>query len=509
MPERPRPADPCTFVIFGATGDLTSRLLMPAIYHLKREGLLAEGFNVIGVSRKQETDQEFRDYLRDRVRELTKEEIVAEDWNWLASRTRYLAGDLGQPEVYSALKRLLQKTEIIGSTGGNCIFYFALPASEFAPVVKQLGECGLTREDGSWRRVVVEKPFGTDLLSARELNRQLLSVLGEHQIYRIDHYLGKETVQNIMVLRFANGIFEPVWNREHIDHVQITVAETVGVERRGRFYDAIGAMRDMVGSHSFQLLTLTAMEPPTCFDANASRTEKGKVLDAVHHFTHETALKDVVRAQYGEGVVQGKPYRAYRNEPDVAPNSTTETYVAMKLMIDNWRWAGVPFYLRTGKALAARKTNIVIQFKRAPLTLFRGTPVERLTRNDLTLRIQPEEGISLKFGAKIPGQNVAISDVEMKFDYRDYFRARPSTGYETLLYDCMIGDASLFQRADNIESAWRIVQPILDAWKEERVNALPLYPAGSEGPSEADELIQRDARNWRSIGDGAAAGANE
>jgi glucose-6-phosphate 1-dehydrogenase len=258
-----------------------------------------------------------------------------------------------------------------------------------------------------------------------------------------------------------------------------------------------------VPNHLFQLLTLTAMEPPTCFDANASRTEKGKVLDAVHHFTRETALKDVVRAQYGEGSVEGKPYRAYRQEPDVAENSMTETYVALKLLIDNWRWAGVPFYLRTGKAVAARKTNIVIQFKRAPLTLFRGTPVERLTRNDLTLRIQPEEGIALKFGAKIPGPHVAISDVEMTFNYRDYFHVKPNTGYETLLYDCMIGDATLFQRADNIESAWRVVQPILDAWKEERVNALPVYAAGSEGPSEADDLVQRDGRNWRRIADGA------
>ena len=501
MAERPRPADPCSLVIFGATGDLTERLLVPAIYHLTRDGLLPDAFNIVGVSRKTETNEDLSARLKERFQALTGE--TAEHWDWIASRSRYVMGDLDQPDTYTALKRLLSKIEAERPTGGNVLFYLAVPASLFAPVVKRLAGCGLTSENGHWRRVIVEKPFGIDLESARALNRELLSVLNEEQIFRIDHYLGKETVQNIMVLRFGNGIFEPVWNREHIDHVEITVAETVGVERRGRFYDATGVLLDMVPNHLFQLLTLTAMEPPTCFDANASRTEKGKVLDAIHHFTRETALKNVVRAQYGEGMVKGKPYRAYRNEPDVAPNSVTPTYVALKLMIDNWRWAGVPFYLRTGKALAARKTDIVIQFKQAPLTLFQGTPVECLTRNDLTLRIQPEEGIALKFGAKIPGPRLAIGDVEMNFNYRDYFNVKPSTGYETLLYDCMTGDASLFQRADNIESAWRIVQPILDAWKEERLNTLPIYAAGSEGPAEADELIERDGRGWRKIVNGA------
>jgi glucose-6-phosphate 1-dehydrogenase len=508
MTERPRPADPCTFVIFGATGDLTERLLMPAIYHLKRDGLLSEDFNIVGVSRRQETGEQFRDRLKDRMQELADEEIVAEYWNWLASHCRYLGGDLNQADTYAALKRLLQGIEAEQATKGNCLFYLAVPASEFAPVVKHLAQAGCMREDGYWRRLVIEKPFGSDVETAHALNRELLSVLDEHQIYRIDHYLGKETVRNIVMLRFGNGIFEPVWNREHIDHVEITVAETVGVERRGRFYDATGALRDMVPNHLFQLLTLTAMEPPTCFEPNAFRNEKGKVLDSVHHFTREAALTNVVRAQYGAGTVQGKPYKAYREEPDVASNSMAETYVAMKLTIDNWRWAGVPFYLRTGKALAIRKTDIVIQFKQAPLTLFRGTPVECLTRNDLTLNIQPEEGIALKFGAKIPGPQLSMGDVEMTFNYRDYFHAKPSTGYETLLYDCMIGDATLFQTADNIESAWRIVQPILDAWKEERLNMLSIYPAGSEGPPEADELIQRDERSWRKIVNGATRPAS-
>jgi glucose-6-phosphate 1-dehydrogenase len=490
--ESPRPAPACCFVVFGASGDLTKRLLIPSLYHLKRAKLLSDDFALIGISRREETDTEFRKNLETSLRE--REHSID------ANRMHYMAGNFDDAETYQRLKALLRKAEVDYRTGGNCLFYLATPADEFANVVQHLGRAGLVTETGeSWRRVVIEKPFGNDLPSAKALDKKLLEVLTERQIYRIDHYLGKETVQNIMVFRFGNGLFEPMWNRHHIDHVEITVAETLGVERRGGYYDETGALRDMVPNHMFQLLTLTAMEPPTCFEADAVRNEKAKVLDSVHRFTPETALRDTVRAQYAAGKVKDKPFRAYREEPDVARDSMTETYVAMKLAIENWRWAGVPFYLRTGKGLAEKTSQIVIQFKQAPLTLFHGTPMHRLTPNDLTLNIQPDEGVSLRFGAKIPGPEMRIGDVEMTFKYEDYFHALPSTGYETLLYDCMTGDASLFQRADNIEAAWSILQPVIDAWGQERSNRLPLYKAGSEGPAEADTLIERDGRHWRPI----------
>jgi glucose-6-phosphate 1-dehydrogenase len=498
--DKPTPPGPCSFVIFGASGDLTKRLLVPSLYHLKCAGLLPDNFALIGVSRSQESDEQFRERLGATLRAFSSETIDEEKWYWLAQRMHYLAGDLDDPSTYERLKTLLQRADADYQTGGNDLFYLAVPASEFITIAQQLGKAELARETGGqWRRLVVEKPFGTDLESAKALNRALLQVFSEEQIFRIDHYLGKETVQNIMALRFGNGLFEPLWNREHIDHIEITVAETLGVERRGRYYDATGALRDMVPNHLFQLLTLTAMEPPTCFEANATRNEKSKVLDAARNFTAETVRANVVRAQYGPGVIDGTTFPAYRDEPDVARNSTTETYVAMKLAIENWRWAGVPFYLRTGKALAARRSEVVIQFRQAPLTLFRDTPVGQLIPNDFTLNIQPDEGVSLRFGAKIPGPAMRIGDVEMKFRYADYFHAQPSTGYETLLYDCMMGDPSLFQRADNIEAAWALIQPVLDLWSEERTNALPLYPAGSQGPAEADALLQRDGRSWRPI----------
>ncbi|HXJ02278.1 MAG TPA: glucose-6-phosphate dehydrogenase [Micropepsaceae bacterium] len=494
------PGGPCAFVIFGASGDLTMRLLIPALYHLKRANLLPEEFALVGVSRKEESDEQFRDRLGKSLRELSKDIIEESDWKWLAERMYYMAGSTDDPATYQRLKALLQKTDADHHTGGNYLFYMAVPSAEFSTIAQQLGAARLGEEaNGQWRRVVVEKPFGTDLDSAKALNRVLLGVFAETQIYRIDHYLGKETVQNIMVLRFGNGLFEPIWNRHHIDHVEITVAEALGVEARGQYYDATGALRDMVPNHIFQLLTLTAMEPPTCFEANATRNEKGKVLDAIRNFSHQTAYENVVRAQYGRGTIQGRDFPAYRKEPNVDPNSVTETYVAMKLTVDNWRWAGVPFYLRTGKALATKRSEIVIQFKQAPLTLFQGTPVECLTSNDLALNIQPEEGVSLRFGAKVPGPAMRIGDVEMRFNYGDYFHVAPNNGYETLLYDCMMGDASLFQRADTIEAGWGIIQPVLDFWAEERVNALPQYPAGSEGPAEADALIERDGRKWRPV----------
>jgi len=493
------PPQPCTIVIFGAAGDLTKRLLAPALYNLRRAGLLPDGFALIGVARADKDDAAFRRELGASLHEFVPGTVAADDWQWLAGRMHYVCGEFADPATYKALAGRLAEVAEKHHAGGNCLFYLATPPQAFASIVHRLGEAGLVAETKDrWRRVIIEKPFGRDLPTARALNRDLLGVLAETQIYRIDHYLGKETVQNIMVFRFANGLFEPLWNRDHIDHVQITVAETVTVERRGSFYDATGALRDMVPNHLFQLLTLTAMEPPSCFDAEALRSEKAKVLDAIHHFGAGD-LANVVRGQYAAGTVGGRSVEPYRGAPNVAPNSVTETYVAMKLLVDNWRWAGVPFYLRTGKALARQRTEITIQFKRAPLALFRDTSVERLTPNDLTLHIQPDEGVSLRFGAKVPGPSVRIGDVEMSFDYEDHFKATPSTGYETLIYDCMIGDATLFQRADNIEGGWRVVQPILDAWSEEPRAAPATYAAGSEGPAEADALLRRDGRQWRPL----------
>ncbi len=495
-----KPAPPCTLIVFGAVGDLTRRLLVPALYNLACAKLLPERFAVIGIARKDEDDNAFRRDLAASTREFAGAAPAPEIWRWLSDRLHYLQGDFAAPETFSRLANLLEKIEAAHQTGGNVVFYLATPPVYFGKIATSLGEAGLLREEeGHWRRVIVEKPFGTDFDTARALNRDLLAVLAEDQIYRIDHYLGKETVQNIMVFRFANGLFEPLWNRNHIDHVQITVAETVGVERRGKFYDATGALRDMVPNHLFQLLSFTAMEPPTCFDAAAVRAEKTKVLDAVRRFDAADARHNVVRGQYGAGTVEGRPVGAYRRAPDVDPHSSTETYVALKLMLDNWRWAGVPFYLRTGKALARRRTEIVIQFKQAPLALFRDTPADRLTPNDLTLRIQPEEGAALRFSAKVPGPSLRTGDAEMTFNYRDYFRVAPNTGYETLIYDCMMGDPTLFKRADNIEAGWRAMQPVLDAWAEGAGTELSVYPAGSPGPAEADELLGRDGRHWRPL----------
>jgi glucose-6-phosphate 1-dehydrogenase len=367
----------------------------------------------------------------------------------------------------------------------------------FAPVIQQLGAAGLVRQDDEWRRVIIEKPFGRDLDSARALNREIRQVLNEDQIYRIDHYLGKETVQNILVFRFANGIFEPIWNRRYVDHVQITVAETVGVEQRGGYYDEAGALRDMVPNHIFQLISLTAMEPPVSFEADAVRDEQAKVLRAIQPLSPEEVLSRSVRGQYGEGTLNGQRAPAYRSELRVAPDSRTETFVALKLNIDNWRWAGVPFYLRTGKRLPRRVSEIAIHFRRAPFILFRKTPVEHLTRNQLVIRVQPDEGISLSFGAKVPGPIVRLGTVDMDFQYQDYFGSTPSTGYERLLYDCMCGDATLFQRADMVETGWSIVAPVLDVWQALPPRHFPNYAAGTWGPNEADELMERDGREWR------------
>jgi glucose-6-phosphate 1-dehydrogenase len=503
---RARPAPPCTLVIFGVTGDLTRRLLLPALYNLSRWGLLSEDFSIIGIGRTQMTADELRRELTDAVCGFIKGRqpdaaahgIDEAAWNRVIGRLDYIVGDAGDPAVYAEIGK-----RIAGETGGakrrNVLFYLAVAARFFGPIVKQLGKAGLTKEgDDDFRRVIIEKPFGHDLVSAGALNRDVLGVLRESQIFRIDHYLGKETVQNIMAFRFGNGIFEPLWNRDRIDHVQITVAEAVGVERRGTFYDSTGALRDMVPNHLVQLFTMTAMEPPTSFAADAVRDKREEVLAAVRKLTRKRVATNVVRAQYTAGMVRGRELPDYREEPDVAQDSTTETYVAMRLVIDNWRWAGVPFYLRTGKAMTRRDTEIAIRFKQAPLSLFRHTGMTEPVPNWLVMQIQPEEGISLQFGAKVPGPELQLSAVDMGFFYKDYFRAEPSTGYETLVYDAMIGDATLFQRADNIEAGWRLVQPILDAWAEGE-DPMATYPAGSAGPAAADALLERDGRAWRPL----------
>jgi glucose-6-phosphate 1-dehydrogenase len=495
------PGDPCCFVIFGASGDLTQRLLVPALYNLAAGGLLPEAFAIVGVARGEKSDESLREQLRAALRQFATGPIDDGIARRLFEEVSYVNGDAEDPGTYQRLEGALDRVEHRRDTRGNRLFYLATPPSVFATIGTNLGRTGLAREsNGAWRRIIIEKPFGTDLASAEDLNRELLAVVKEDQIYRIDHYLGKETVQNIMVLRFANGLFEPIWNRHHIDHVQITVAETLTVGQRGKFYDATGALRDMVPNHLFQLLSLIAMEPPSRFEANAVRSDKAQALDAIHVPGTAEALQNSVRAQYVAARVGDNQVEDYRKTPGVRPDSMTETYVALKLMIDNWRWAGVPFYLRTGKALKSRRTEVAIKFRQAPFAMFRETPVDRLSQNFLVMSIQPEECIGLQFNAKVPGPTIAIAGVGMTFKYEDYFDAAPSTGYETLIYDCMVGDAILFQRADGIEAGWRAVQPFLDAWRDRGANGLAIYKAGTEGPSEAESLLARDGRRWRSIG---------
>ncbi len=491
--------DPCTMVIFGAAGDLTRRKLIPALYNLAKTQVLSKDFAMIGVARTQMSDDEFRKKLTDDIKEFATEPIDESLWQWFVQRLYYISGDFVDQSIYPKLKERLAKVDEDHNTQGNHFFYLATAANFFGPIVEQLSATGLMTEDQHWRRVIIEKPFGHDLESAKALNQQLLKVVKENQIYRIDHYLGKETVQNIMAFRFANGIFEPIWNRRYIDHVQISVAETVGVEQRGSYYDQAGALRDMVPNHIMQLISLTAMEPPISFHADAVRDEQAKILHAIQPLSAEDVLSRTVRGQYGEGAVGNERVPAYRSEQDVPPDSKTETFVAMKLLIDNWRWADVPFYLRTGKALASHSTHIVIQFRRAPFVLFRETPVENLMPNQLILHIQPEEGISLRFAAKVPGPSMALGAVDMNFEYADYFGSQSKTGYERLLYDCMIGDATLFQRADMVEAGWQVVSPALDVWKALPPRSFPNYAAGSWGPKDADELLERDGRHWRNF----------
>jgi glucose-6-phosphate 1-dehydrogenase len=493
------PPPPCAVVIFGANGDLTKRLIIPALYNLARTQLLPPHLSLVGVDHNKKTSQEWCGQLKGFLAELlakNNEEIDEALWQQVANCMTFLSGDFERPDTYSRLKALLEELDEKEGLGGNVLFYMAVADRFFATIAAKLGEAGMVQADGKgFRRLIVEKPFGHDLASAKALNVCLRKWLKEEQIYRIDHFLGKETVQNIMALRFANGLFEPIWNRDRIDHVQITVAESMGVETRGKFYEATGALRDMVPNHLFQLVAMTAMEPPVSFDAEDIRAKKAEMFKSIHPLT----LGDVVRGQYDTGIVGDQKAKAYRSEDNVSPESTVETYVAMRLMIDNWRWAGVPFYLRTGKRLSKRTTEIAIRFKRAPYALFRETPVDELDADWLILRVQPDEGIRLRFNAKRPGPAMALESVAMEFKYKDYFRQAPAVGYETLIYDCLIGDATLFQRADQVEAAWGLVAPVLEGWANTTPRHFPNYTAGSEGPSAANDLLARDGRSWRRI----------
>jgi glucose-6-phosphate 1-dehydrogenase len=495
-------ATPCVMTIFGATGDLTKRKLIPALSNLAQEGLLPTQFAIVGFAGNDFTTESFRKMLGEEIPKFAPAPIDSKQWKWMSERIYYVKGDFQDAEAYKRLEQQIAAADKEHNTLGNRLFYLAVAPRFFSTIAKMLGQCCLSKEEESrWSRVIVEKPFGHDLASAKQLNQELSQVLTEKQIYRIDHYLGKETVQNLMVFRFSNNIIEPLWNRNYVDHVQITAAETVGVEHRGGFYETAGALRDMVPNHLFQLLTMTAMEPPISFGADEVRNKQAEVLHAIQPFGPEEVLTNMVRGQYGPGTIDGQRLVGYRSEPDVAPDSNTETFVALKLQIDNWRWAGVPFYLRTGKRLAKHVTEIVIQFRRTPFVLFRNTTVRNLETNRLVIHIQPDEGISLSFGAKVPGSVMKLGLVNMDFDYSTYFGAEHSTGYERLLRDCMAGDATLFQRADMVEAGWSVIQPILDVWHALPARGFPNYAAGSWGPIEAEELLEKDGRSWRRIGE--------
>ena len=488
---------PTTLVIFGATGDLTRRKLLPALYHLSQGQRLPARFTVVGVGREDTGDEAFRQELRDSLREFAG--VAAEDEvaHSLAERMHFVGGDFKNPALYQQLAGRLQD---IDSSAG-VLFYLAIPPSAYALVIEQLGAARLsTSSGGGWRRVIIEKPFGTDLRSARELNQIVHRHFDEEQVFRIDHYLGKETVQNLMIFRFANGMFEPVWNRRYIDHVQITAAETVGVERRASYYEGAGALRDMVQNHLMQLLSLVAMEPPIAFHAEHVRDRKMDALLSVQPLVDETAgTMQVVRAQYGAGWVSGGEVPAYRQEPGVDPDSATETFVAMRMQLDSWRWAGVPFYLRTGKRLPKRTTEIAIQFRRPPLQIFKRVSQSSVAPNLLIVNVQPDEGISVRFEAKLPGSRMQLAPVMMNFRYGTAFGGSVPEAYETLLLDAMLGDATLFARHDFVEASWSLITPVHEKWRADAPAALPAYEAGEWGPAEADALMTGDGRRWRTL----------
>jgi glucose-6-phosphate 1-dehydrogenase len=486
----PRTPDPCTLVIFGASGDLTRRKLFPAVYSLAVRNLLPEQFAIVGVARTRETDAQFRRRMKEAVREFGRDKLDEKVWRRLAAGMRYIATDFAAERGEDRLVDLLAKLDVERGTSGNRVFYFAVPPSAISVLVDRLG----TRrgEWSGWTRLIVEKPFGSDRASAKELNEELSRFFEEREIYRIDHYLGKETVQNLLALRFANGIFEPIWNRQFVDHVEITVAESIGIEGRAAFYEQAGAIRDVFQNHLLQLVALTAMEPPVDFTSESVRNEKVKVLRAMH----TPGAKHVVRGQYGRGFVEGKQVPGYREEPGVADDSTTDTLVAAKLYVDNWRWADTPFYVRTGKRLPKRETTIAIEFKRAPHPPFAKEASEALRSNVLLVHVQPDEGVSLAIGAKVPGQGMTIRTVHMDFLYGGAFRTELPEAYERLVLDCLLGDATLFTRADEVDEQWALVDSIVAAWKRDRTE-FPNYDAGTWGPAAADELLHRDGREWR------------
>jgi glucose-6-phosphate 1-dehydrogenase len=490
-----RTPDPCAMVIFGASGDLTKRKLLPAVYTLFKEHLLPPSFSVVGFSRSPMSDDEFRSKMRDGVEEFGGPVDTA-TWQKFAAGLRYISAHPHHPEEYAKLTAVLSELDRERGTGNNRVYYLAVPPSSFQPIVRNLQSAGLAESEKGWARVIIEKPFGHDLESARALNRELDSVFHEEQVYRIDHYLGKETVQNLLVFRFANGIFEPIWNRRYVDHVQITAAETLGVETRASYYEEAGALRDMVQNHMLQLLTMTAMEPPVSFEADTVRAEKLKVLRAIRPLCGEDAPHCAVRGQYGPGSVGSSKVAGYRQEPGVDPNSKTETFAAVRLFVENWRWAGVPFYLRAGKRLARHATEIAVQFKQPPLRLFDGT--RALPPNLIALRIQPDEGIALRFSAKQPGPATHVRDVTMEFAYSKAFGMASANAYERLLLDCMLGDPTLFSSSKFVELGWSLVTPILEAWKNPAPD-FPNYAAGTWGPAAADKLME-SGQAWREPG---------
>jgi glucose-6-phosphate 1-dehydrogenase len=492
------PSAPCVIVIFGASGDLARRKLFPALFDLARHACLAPRFRLLGFARTSMNDDAFREHASEFLPRNASPSPTGYAEKDFQGQLRYFSGDYDDPQAYQRLGQRLQELDREGQLAGNRLFYLATPPDVYLRIIEQLGKAGLAKpsSDKSWTRVIIEKPFGRDLETCRDLNAQVLRVFDEHQVYRIDHYLGKETVQNLLVFRFGNGIFEPLWNRNYIDHVQITAAEALGVEARAAFYESAGALRDMVQSHILQLTSLVAMEAPATFDATPVRNEKLKVLQSIRPFTDETIARDVIRGQYGRSTVNGKALPGYRQEKGVKPDSATETFVALKLCIDNWRWNGVPFFLRTGKRLKEGHTEIAIQFKQAPHMVFRQQHAEP---NSLVLNIQPDEGISLSFGAKSPGSEMQIRPVAMDFSYGQAFGGKTRDAYATLLNDCIRGDATLFDRADGVEAAWQIVDPIRDAWSKTPPPPFPNYASGSDGPDAVAGLMEVDHRQWRPV----------
>jgi glucose-6-phosphate 1-dehydrogenase len=484
-----RTPDPCALVIFGASGDLTRRKLFPALYSLALRGLLPERFGVVGVARSEESDDEFRERMKHAVQEFGRDEFRQETWDRLAEGTRYVTTEFTDEGGEDRLLQVLSELDEQRGTGGNRVYYLAVPPAAISGLVHEIGE---RRSTEGYMRLIIEKPFGHDLASARQLNEELEQYFDESEVFRIDHYLGKETVQNLLALRFANGIFEPIWNRQFVDHVQITVAESIGIEGRGAFYEEVGAIRDVFQNHLLQLVALTAMEPPIDFTADSVRNEKVKVLRAMH----TPGPKHIVRGQYGRGYIEGEEVPEYREEPGVARDSMTETFVAAKLYVDNWRWADTPFYVRAGKRLARRETTIAIEFERAPHPPFLDAEEDGLAPNVLVVHVQPDEGVSLEFAAKVPGQGMTLRTVHMDFLYGGAFRSGIPEAYERLILDCLLGDATLFTRSDEVEEQWSLVDAITGFWKRDRP-AFPNYAAGTWGPAAADELMRRDGRQWR------------